>query len=69
MATKLLYTIDEAARLIGVGRTHLYGEITAGRIESVKIGRARRVPADALELYVMKLRQEARDERMPDAVA
>lgn len=59
MATKLLYTIPEAADLTGIGRTTLYGEITAGRLESVKIGRARRIPADALEAFVAELRRES----------
>lgn len=60
--TKMLYTIPEAADLTGIGRTTLYGEITAGRLESIKIGRARRIPADALTDFVARLRQEARDD-------
>ena len=32
-----------------------YGLIASGELRSVKIGRSRRVPADALEEYVAKL--------------
>ena len=34
----------------------MYSLITAGEVESVRIGRLRRVPADALERYVSTLR-------------
>ena len=36
---KSAYTIDEALVEIGIGRTKLYAEIKAGRIEVRKIGR------------------------------
>ena len=35
----------------------MYALITAGEVESVHIGRLRRVPADALERYVSTLRR------------
>jgi excisionase family DNA binding protein len=43
-----LLSIHEAARIAGVGRTTLYAELQAGRLPSVKIGRRRLIPADAL---------------------
>jgi excisionase family DNA binding protein len=43
-----LLSIQEAARRLSVGRTRLYDEIGAGRLRSVRIGRRRLVPADAL---------------------
>ena len=56
---RLLLTPEDAAELLGVGRTKLYELLRLGAIESVRIGRARRVPADALHDYVTRLRTEA----------
>ena len=53
---KLLLTPEEAARVIGLGRSKLYELLAAGQIESVHIGRCRRVPAAALIEYVERLR-------------
>lgn len=52
---RALLTVEEAARRLAVGRTTLYALIGAGAIDSVKIGRLRRVPADALTGYVSRL--------------
>lgn len=56
---KLLYRIPEAVEATGIGRTTLYELIADGRLESVKVGRSRLIPADALERFVDELRQEA----------
>ncbi|MFC2153115.1 helix-turn-helix domain-containing protein [Actinomycetota bacterium] len=55
----LLYTTDEAARVVGIGRSKLYELMAAGKIESVHIGRSRRIPAEALADFVAALRQES----------
>lgn len=47
-----LLSIDEAASALGIGRSILYGEIAAGRLRSVKVGRRRLVPAGALTDYI-----------------
>jgi excisionase family DNA binding protein len=39
--------INDAARMIGVGRTKLYELITAGEVEAVKLGKLTRVSTDA----------------------
>lgn len=57
---KLLLTPEEAADVIGIGRSKLYDLLRAGRIESVRIGGSRRVPRMALEEYVERLRADAR---------
>jgi excisionase family DNA binding protein len=54
---RLVLTVEEAAERLGIGRTMMYALITAGEVESVRIGRLRRIPADALEQYVMGLRR------------
>lgn len=57
---RLLLTPEEAAGAIGIGRSKLYELLRTGRIESVRIGGSRRVPRQALEEYVDRLRAGAR---------
>jgi excisionase family DNA binding protein len=59
---KLLLTAIEAAEVLGVGRSTVYELIAAGQIESVRIGRSRRIPRAALVAYVARLRGAAGDE-------
>jgi excisionase family DNA binding protein len=56
-AVRLVLTVEEAADRLGIGRTLMYALITAGEVESVRIGRLRRIPANALEKYVDGLRR------------
>lgn len=56
---KLLYRPKEAATVLGISRDKLYDLIRAGRINSVKDGRARFITADALAAYVVRLEAEA----------
>lgn len=53
----LLLSVDQAAESLGVGMTLMRALVSSGEIESVKIGRLRRVPADALSTYVAQLRE------------
>lgn len=53
---RLLLTVEEAADRLCIGRTLMYALVTADEIESVSIGRLRRIPADALVTYVNRLR-------------
>jgi excisionase family DNA binding protein len=53
----LILTVEAAARRLGVGRTTLYRLISTGEIETVSIGRLRRVPVDAVRAYVDRLRR------------
>lgn len=54
--TKLLLTPAEAAELLGLGRSTVYELLAAGDLESICIGRARRIPHDALLDYIGRLR-------------
>jgi excisionase family DNA binding protein len=56
---KLLLSVREAAEIIAVGRSTMYELLRAGEVESVRIGRCRRVPHSALVAYVERLRGEA----------
>lgn len=51
----LLYRVEDAARLLGVGRSTIYGLLAAGELASVKIGRSRRVSRRELDDYVARM--------------
>lgn len=58
-ATALLYTIPEVMTLLRISRTQVFAELRRGRLRSVTIGRARRVPAACLNEFVAMLINEA----------
>lgn len=58
---KLLLTPVEAAAVIGISRTRMFAFISRGEIESVLVGRSRRIPVQALEDYVARLRAASAD--------
>lgn len=47
-----LLTVDEAARLLRVGRAFLYKVLQRGELPSYKIGAARRISLAALQEYI-----------------
>lgn len=53
----LLLTVEEAAERLRLGRTLVYRLISSGELESVTVGRLRRVPAECLAEYVARLRR------------
>jgi len=53
---RLVYTIAEAATALRISRSKFYQLLGAGEIESVHIGRFRKIPADALHDYLARLR-------------
>lgn len=59
MAEPLAYRPETAAQAIGVGRTTMYDLLRSGEIESVKVGRSRVIPADALAAFLKRKRAEA----------
>ncbi|MGW1799149.1 excisionase family DNA-binding protein [Streptomyces sp. NPDC001984] len=58
MNARLLHPINEVAQQLGVGLTTAKALIKSGELRSVRIGRSRRVPADALHEYVQRLDAE-----------
>lgn len=48
---KIGYSVDEAVQASGIGRTSLYELLQAGEIDSIKVGRRRIIPADALQEF------------------
>jgi excisionase family DNA binding protein len=53
---RLVYSVDEAADLLGIGRTYMFRLVTTGEIDSFKIGSRRKIPRDALDGYIARLR-------------
>ncbi|MCP3756283.1 excisionase family DNA-binding protein [Streptomyces sp. TBY4] len=58
--TLVLLTVEEAARRLSVGRTTCFHLIASGQLESVPIGRLRRVPAEAVTDFLARLREAHR---------
>ena len=56
---QLMYRPVEAANLLGMGRTAVFGLIRSGRLRSIKLGGARFITADALRAFVRELEQES----------
>jgi excisionase family DNA binding protein len=54
---RLLYTPEEAAGLLGLGRSKTYELLSAGAIRSIRVGRLRRIPAEALREWIEKRAQ------------
>ncbi|GAA2156445.1 helix-turn-helix domain-containing protein [Actinomadura napierensis] len=57
--TDLVLTVDEAAERLRVSRWTLYNLIRSNQLRTVKIGRRRLVPVNALIEYVDQLTEEA----------
>jgi excisionase family DNA binding protein len=66
---ELLLTVEEAARRLRIGRTLVYQLISSGELESVKVGRLRRVPAECLPAYVATLRRTRSSEAADGSAA
>jgi excisionase family DNA binding protein len=60
---RLVLTIEQAARRLGIGRTLMYSLVMSGEIESVTIGRLRRIPVECLAEYVASLRETDQSDR------
>jgi excisionase family DNA binding protein len=54
-----LLTIQEAAAVLRLGRSKVYELVSTGRLASVSIGRARRIPAEAIAEFLAGLTSTA----------
>ncbi|MPY99445.1 MAG: helix-turn-helix domain-containing protein [Actinophytocola sp.] len=53
---RTLLTVEETAERLSIGRTTVFALLKSGELESVQLGRLRRIPAKAVEAYVERLR-------------
>jgi excisionase family DNA binding protein len=58
VTNELLLTVEQAAERLNLGRTFVYGLVQRGELASVKAGRARRVPVQAVDQYIERLQEE-----------
>jgi len=58
--TRLLLRPEEVAQALGIGRSQAYSLLSSGEIESIRIGRSRRVPVEALERWLEEVRGSQR---------
>lgn len=54
---RLLLTPLQAGAALGISRTRVFALLASGELESVQLGRSRRIPVAALEEFVGRLRQ------------
>jgi excisionase family DNA binding protein len=54
-SARLLLTAEQAADRLSISRSHLYELLRSGQLQSVLLGRTRRIPVSDLELYVDEL--------------
>ena len=52
----MLFSVEEAANILHIGRSTIFKLIRDGELESIRLGRSRRIPVDALEQYINDLR-------------
>ena len=58
--TEFSLTAEEAADCLKVGRCKVYDLIRTGELESIKIGRLRRIPVDAVREFASKICRRTR---------
>lgn len=56
---QIAYTVKRAAQVLDLGERTMWQLVQDEEIESIKIGRSRRIPRAALVAYVNQLRAEA----------
>lgn len=59
LSGRLLLTPADAAKALGISRTRVYELMASGMLRSVKIGRSRRIPVDALAKFVLAISEES----------
>jgi excisionase family DNA binding protein len=58
MAERLLRVEDVARDYLQIARSRVYQLVGAGELESIVIGRSRRIPESALQAYIDRIRAE-----------
>lgn len=56
---QIAYTVKHGARVVDISERQMWELIRKGEVESVKIGRSRRIPRVALVAYIERLRAES----------
>ena len=56
---KLVYSVDDVAELLSIGRTKAVALVSSGDIASIKIGGRRLIPGQDLQNFVERMRAES----------
>lgn len=67
LAAPRLHTVEVAARLLGIGRTTMYGLLRSGEVTSVKLGRRTLVPDREIERVIDRLMRASRPDLSPES--
>ncbi len=51
---KVLYRAEEAAEVMSLSRTAVFGLIRSGELDTIKIGHRRRIPRSSIEDYITR---------------
>lgn len=54
----MAYTIEEACQLVSLSRAQVYRLIDVGEIQTIKIGKSRRVTSRALDAFILALEEQ-----------
>lgn len=49
---QLVIRAEEAARMLGIGRTKVYALIATGEIPTIRLGRSVRIPVEGLRAWI-----------------
>jgi excisionase family DNA binding protein len=55
MPARVLLTVEETAERLHIGKTKTYALVKSGELESILIGRLRRIHIDAVNAYAARL--------------
>jgi excisionase family DNA binding protein len=58
LVQRMTYSVREACVAGNWSRAHMYRLLQSGEIQSIKVGKLRRIPVKALEAYIDRLMEE-----------
>jgi excisionase family DNA binding protein len=53
---RLLLSVEEAAARLGISRAYMWRLVSGGDVESMHVGRLRRIEPEALARYIARIR-------------
>jgi excisionase family DNA binding protein len=57
-AQPIVYSVEEAADMLGISRTFMFQLIGKGAIQSFKLGKHRKISREALDTFIAQLLRE-----------
>lgn len=58
MSEQLLLRVEDTAKALNISRAQLYPRLMSGEIPSIRIGRSRRIPLEALRDWIERQVEE-----------